>query len=206
MAWPPYLMTTVVPENSWMYGSASASTRGLHHCFTRCAGIPRPRPLAPLVTTCPCSRRRSAWVRSVKVTVASPVPACRSQSIAISLRQHQLRQRGSSCGAAMPSRHTCTPWYDDVDALGVEARAARTELGEHAPPVRVVAVQRALHQLAARHRPSSACAPRPRNARRARRWWRAWSRPPRRPPSGARDRRTPPRARRRTPRRRGSSG
>ena len=43
----------------------------------------------------------------------------------------------------------------DVDLLGIDERAARAELREHPAPVRVVAVERALHELAVR-RPRAA--------------------------------------------------
>ena len=106
--------------------------------------------------------------------------------MSISAVPSRPRARRSSCRAAMPSRHTVIAVVRDVDPLGVETGAARAELREHATPVRVVAVERALHELAPGHRPR-------RGARLGRRprapddqAARASSRPRRRPPSAGR--------------------
>ena len=58
---------------------------GLHHCVARCGrGYPAHGRslLRSLAHDVPMFSSTYAWVRSVKVTVASPVPACRSQSMA----------------------------------------------------------------------------------------------------------------------------
>ena len=208
IAWPPYLMTTVVPRELLDVRQRLGEDCSLHHCFARYGrGYPgRGRSLRVLGHDVPMFSSTYAWVRSVNVTVASPVPACRSQSIAISRREHQLRQ-----GSFVVGRGDAVA--TDRARPGRQPRRVRDRSARRWPRAR-----RARDPSRGRCRTASTarvgcarprglrCAPRPPTARRVRRWSRAWSHPRRRPPSGAPDRHTRPRARRRTPRTRGSSG
>ena len=79
----------------------------------------------------------------------------------------------------------------DVDPLRIEEGAARAELRQHASPVRIAAVERALHELAAGDRLARRAGPRRPSGRRARRRGRASSHLRRRPPSAPPASRTP---------------
>ena len=124
--------------NSRMYGSASAridclleDRRGADHDV-------------------PMFSSTYAWVRSVNSMVASPLPWCRSQAIVEVALLHRRRHRvGVVRGGDAVAAHDDAVRTTIVDVLGVEHRAAHAELGEHATPVRVLAVERALHELAA---------------------------------------------------------
>ena len=118
IAWPPYLMTTVRPENSRMYGSASARTIA----FSPASSPSRKHgSLAPGRSACGSRaplrphahevRRFSsmyACERSVVRIVASPCARCRSQRISMSGAAITRASASASCAHAMPSRHTVT--------------------------------------------------------------------------------------------------
>ena len=90
-----------------------------------------------------------AWVRSVKCTTAVPDPARRSQSISMSRCCISCASASASCAARDAVAAHDDALVRDVDALGIEPRAARAELRQHPAPVGIVAVERALHELAA---------------------------------------------------------
>ena len=129
-------MTTVLPENSRMYGSASARMSAFSP-----AAATRASMLGALTVTCARHdvRRFSsmyACERSVVSTVASPCARCRSHSDLDLAARHVRGERGLVVRAGDAVAAHGDAVVGDVDPLGIDERAARAELREHPAPVR----------------------------------------------------------------------
>src|SRR3954453_5390352 len=140
MAAPPYLMTTVLPWNSRMYGSASSS-------------VPMSRisewPLGRVVRV-----DGHVVVREVgEEDLGLGALAGEAHGVLDLGAAHRLRERGGVVGDRLAARADLDVLDEDVqrEGRGVVGRRA-DRLGDPAP-VRVAAVQRGLDQRRVRHRP-----------------------------------------------------
>ena len=133
IAAPPYLMTTVLPWNSRMYGSASSRVATSRGCCTHHVVYS-----ALMVTY--------SWPRSEKNTsVSAPSPG-RPISYSTSSRGHGRASASASCGERRPARAHLHALDRDVERERRGARQGHADgLGDPAP-VRVAAVQRGLDQ------------------------------------------------------------
>ena len=127
-----------------MYGSASARMCA----FSPASFDPRREVARPSRHDVRRFSSMYACDRSVVSTVASPCASRRSQRISMSCSASARGDRGFVVRARDAVAAHGDAVVRDVDRLGIEVRAARAELGEDAAPVGVVAVERALHELA----------------------------------------------------------